>query len=246
MIKLQSYAARTDQGPYLQLNEDSHDVDLVNGLYMVFDGFGGSSVGDKAVKLVSDTIKKFYTRIGGDPDSTLPFFYSPRFLLEGNALINAMEYAHYLLKQDNGDKDMNSRGGVAGLAVAQAENLLTIASTGNCMAILYSKGELQVVSEPDNFELISGDHFEKQFTTAPASAFGLFDDLHLRTREVRINKGDRIILLTDGVYARVKLAEVHDILQRDGAKNQDKIDDLFELANSRGNLDNQTAVLLNF
>ncbi len=246
MIKLQSYAARTDQGPYLQLNEDALDVDLVNGLYMVFDGFGGNSIGDKAVKLVSDTIKKFYTRIGGDPDSTLPFFYSTKYLIEGNALVNAMEYAHHLLKQENRDKDMNNRGGVAGLAVAQSENLLTFASSGNCMALLYTRGELKTILEPDNFEMISGDHFEKQFTTAPAAAIGLFDDLHLNVREVRVNRGDRIILLTDGVYARLKNAEIYDILQKDGAKNQDKIDDLFELANSRGNLDNQTGVLLNF
>ncbi|MCF8059150.1 MAG: SpoIIE family protein phosphatase [Bacteriovoracaceae bacterium] len=246
MIKLQSYAARTDQGPYLQLNEDGHEVDLVNGLYMIFDGFGGASVGDRAVNLVNDTIKKFYTRIGGDPDSTLPFYYSPRYLIEGNALVNAMEYAHYLLKQDNKDKDMNSRGGVAGLAVAQAENILTFASTGNCLALLYSRGDLQIICEPESFQLISGDHYEMQYTTAPATAFGLFDDLHLNIKEVRINKGDRVILLTDGVYARVKTSEIRDILQKEGSKNQDKIDDLFELANSRGNLDNQTTILLNF
>ncbi len=246
MIKLQSYAARTDQGPYLQLNEDGHEVDLVNGLYMIFDGFGGASVGDRAVSLVNDTIKKFYTRVGGDPDSTLPFFYSPRYLIEGNALINAMEYAHYLLKQDNKDKDMNSRGGTAGLAIAQAENILTFASTGNCLALLYSRGDLQIVCEPENFEFISGDHFEKQFTTASATAFGLFDDLHLNIKEVRINKGDRVILLTDGVYSRVKNSEIRDILQKEGSKNQDRIDDLFDLANSRGNLDNQTAIVLNF
>lgn len=246
MIKLSSYAARTDQGPYLQVNEDGHEVDLVNHLYMIFDGFGGSSVGDRAVNLVNETIKKFYTRIGGDPDSTLPFFYSPRYLIEGNALINAMEYAHFLLKKENRDKDMNSRGGVSALAVAQAENILTFANSGNCLGLLYSKGDLQMVSEPDNFEMVSGDHFERQFKTAPASAFGLFDDLHVSVREVRVNKGDRVLLLTDGVYSRIKNEEIKDILQRDGAKHIDKINEMFELANSRGNLDNQTVVLLNF
>jgi serine/threonine protein phosphatase PrpC len=246
MIKLSSYAAKTDQGPYLQVNEDGHEIDLVNHLYMIFDGFGGSSIGDQAVNLVNETIKKFYTRIGGDPDATLPFYFSPRYLIEGNALVNAMEYAHFLLKKDNKDKDMNSRGGVSGLAVAQSENILTVASSGNCMALLYSKGDLQVVSHPDNFELVSGDHFERQFKTAPSSAFGLFDDLHLRVQEVRVMKGDRVVLLTDGVYSRIKNEELKDILQRDGAKHLDRLEEMFELANSRGNLDNQTAVLLNF
>ena len=49
MIKLKSYSARTDSGPFLQVNEDDHDVDLINNLFLIFDGFGGSNVGDKAV-----------------------------------------------------------------------------------------------------------------------------------------------------------------------------------------------------
>ncbi|MEC7276353.1 MAG: protein phosphatase 2C domain-containing protein [Bdellovibrionota bacterium] len=246
MINLKSFAAKTDQGPYLQINEDGHEIDLNHHLYMIFDGFGGSSVGDKAVDLVNDTVKSFYTRIGGDPDSTLPFYFSPRYLIEGNALVNAMEYAHFLLKKENKDKDMNSRGGVSSIAVAQAENILTFASTGNCLGLFYSKGELRTVCEPDSFELISGDHFERHFTTAPASGFGLFDQLHLKIQEVRVNKGDKVILLTDGVYARVKESEIKDVLQREGANNQEKIEELFNLANGRGNLDNQTAVILNF
>jgi len=246
MLNLKSYAARTDQGPYLQVNEDGHEIDLVNKLYMIFDGFGGTSVGDKAVNLISETIRKFYTRIGGDPDSTLPFFYSSKFLIEGNALVNSMEYAHFLLKKENRDKEMNSRGGVSGIAVSQAENLLTFAYTGNCLGLLYSKGHLKTICEPDSFEFLSGDIFEKQFATAPASAFGLFDDLHLQIKEIRVSEGDRVVLLTDGVYARLDLNEVRDILQKEGAKHQERIDDLFELSNTRGNMDNQTAILLNF
>lgn len=246
MISLKSYAAKTDQGPYLQINEDGVDIDLVNKLYMIFDGFGGASVGDQAVSLVSETIKKFYTRIGGDPDSTLPFYYSPKYLLEGNALINAMEYAHFLLKKENKDKEMNNRGGTSGIAISQADNLLTFVQTGNCLGLLYSQGQLISVCEPDNFKMVSGDHFENHFTTAPASGFGLFDQLHTQIREVRVGSGDRVLLLTDGIYARVSRSEIRDILQKEGAKNQEKIDSLFELANTRGNLDNQTAVLLNF
>ena len=246
MISLKSFAARTDQGPYLQVNEDYHEIDLNQKLYMIFDGFGGSSIGDKAVNLVNDTLKTFYTKIAGDPDSTLPFYHSPKYLLEGNAIINAMEYAHFLLKKENKEKDMNSRGGVSAIAVAQSENLLTIAGTGNCLALLYSKGELRVVSNPDSFELVCGDHFERHFTSSPSSGFGLFDQLHLSINEVRVGKGDKIILLTDGVYARVKESEIKDIIQRENTSYSDKIDELFDLANSRGNLDNQTGIILNF
>ncbi len=246
MIELKSYASRSDKGPYLQINEDNIEVDLVNKLYMIFDGFGGSSVGDKAVYLVQDTIKKFYTRIAGDPDATLPFYYSPKYLIEGNALINAMEYAHFLLKKENKDKDMNSRGGTSCIAVSQAENILTLASTGNCLGIIYSRGNTRIVSVPDNFELISRDFYDKEFVTAPASGFGLFNEIHINVSEVRVNEGDRLLLLSDGVYGRVDQDEIKDIVLSEGHKASDKIDMLFDLANKRGNMDNQSALLLNF
>lgn len=246
MIDLKSFASRTDKGPYLQINEDNVEVDLVNKLYMIFDGFGGSSIGDKAVYLVLDTIKKFYTRIAGDPDATLPFYYSPKYLIEGNALINAMEYAHFLLKKENKEKEMDSRGGASCIAVAQAENLLTLASTGNCLGLVYSKGQMKVVSSPDNFELISGDFYDKEFVTAPASGFGLFNELHLNISEVRINSGDKVVLLSDGIYSRINYKEVKDIILSEGQRASDKIDMLFDLANKRGNMDNQSALLLNY
>ncbi|MFT6604380.1 MAG: serine/threonine protein phosphatase PrpC, partial [Bacteriovoracaceae bacterium] len=69
-MKLKSYSAHTHQGPHLQINEDDVEIDLINQLYIIFDGFGGSAIGDKAVQEIKQTIKNFYTKIGGDPDAT--------------------------------------------------------------------------------------------------------------------------------------------------------------------------------
>ena len=171
MIKLKSYSARTDSGPFLQINEDDHDIDLVNNLFLIFDGFGGSNVGDKAVELVKETVKKFYTKIGGDPDSTLPFYYSYKYLIEGNALINALHLAHSLLKKDNSEKDMSSRGGASGICAALAENIITFASTGNCLCYRYRKGHLEIVVRPDSLRTIARDDYESQFCSAPMSGF---------------------------------------------------------------------------
>ena len=76
---------------------------------------------------LKENIKKFYTKIGGDPDSTLPFFFSRKFLIEGNALVNSMRYAHELIKQSNMEKQMNDRAGASCLAAALAENIMTLA-----------------------------------------------------------------------------------------------------------------------
>jgi serine/threonine protein phosphatase PrpC len=245
-MKLSSYAMRSDQGPHLNLNEDSVDVDLINNLYMLIDGFGGAGAGDYAADLVKKTVKQFFTKVGDDSDATMPFYYSHKYLLEGNALINAMRYAHELLNVENKAREMNNRGGASAVAIAFSDNLLTCASVGNCMALQYRKGKLNVLAAADNYELLSGDLYDTKFSTAPLSGFGLFDDLHINLKEARLQAGDQIILLSDGVYARVNLLEIEDIIKKTSLTGQERIEELFSLSNSRGNFDNQSAVILNF
>ena len=246
MIELKSYSSHSDKGPYLQTNEDSVHIDLKNKLYFIFDGLGGSGIGDKVVQELKNNIKKFYGHMKEDPDSTMPFSYSYQYIIEGNALINAMKQAHGLLRKENESKDISSRGGASAIVISQAENLLTFASIGNCVAYLSRKGALRRVCEPDSFEFLGLDSFTRHFQTAPLRAFGLFEDLPLSIKELRPNKGDEVILLTDGAYSRMAQEELEHILQRRRESSREKIEALFELNNSRGNLDNQSAVILQF
>ena len=75
MIELKSYGMQTHQGPHLNLNEDLVEADLVNNLFMVVDGFGGSNIGDRVAMMVRDSLKRSYTKIAVDPEATLPFPY---------------------------------------------------------------------------------------------------------------------------------------------------------------------------
>lgn len=244
MKKLKSFSAKTHQGPLLQINEDDFDVDLRNQLFMLLDGFGGAGVGDKAVALVKNNIKNFYTKISVDPDSTLPFFFSPRYLIEGNALINAIKSAHQVLKTENADCEMSSRGGTALVAVAAADGILTLASVGNCLSYLYRQGRLEVLTYPDCLKPLCDD-YQRPFHLHPLSAVGLFDELEPQVRELRLQTDDQVLLLSDGVFGRLREEEIKFILDKKAEKGQ-LIDELFQLANSRGNLDNQTAVILRF
>lgn len=245
-MKLKSYHAKTDQGPYLNLNEDAVEVDLANGLFMIFDGFGGGGVGDQAVSLVKDSIKNFYTKVGQDPEATMPLFYSHQYLIEGNALINAMKIAHSQLTNKNTSLGMDKRGGVSAVCVSLSDSLATLASVGNCMAVLFRRGKTRLVANPQNFELLSMDHYEKEFLTAPISAFGLFEDLHIQLSELRLAKGDMLVLLTDGIYGRLETSEIMDVLNDKSMVVQDRVEEVFSLANNRGNLDNQSILILNF
>ena len=246
MVKLKSYSVFTDQGPYLQINEDDAVVDLKNKLFMIFDGFGGSNIGDKAVELLKDTISKFYTKIGGDPDSTFPFYYSHKYLIEGNALVNSMHLAHSMLKKENSEKDLSSRGGASCIAASLSESILTLASTGNCSASIFRRGKLTRIIHPDSLEALSEDSYEIQFRTTPMSGFGLFDDLHLSVLEHKVVPGDLFVFMTDGTYSRVTNKEIKHILEEQDLDDNGKIKKINSLANQRGNLDNQSTIFLQF
>lgn len=234
------------QGPHLNLNEDFVEADLVNNLYMVIDGFGGSNIGDRASLMIRDNIKRSYTKIANDPESTLPFFFSHKYLIEGNALINALHNAHQAVLRENEKKSMNARGGGSVLCAAMAENILTLVSTGNCGAYLYRKGHLAQEILPDSLRDLSRDRFSSYLHTAPLSGVGLFEDLHYQVKELKIASGDIVLLLTDGVYARLEESEIKYTVEKNLEDELEIIKELFKLANDRGNLDNQSALVLQF
>jgi serine/threonine protein phosphatase PrpC len=246
MIELKSYGMNSHQGPHLNLNEDLVEVDLVNNLFMVIDGFGGSNIGDKAAATIRDTLKRSYTKIASDPDSTLPFFFSHKYLIEGNALINALHTAHHNITKENENKTMNNRGGGSVLCAAMSENILTLVSTGNCGAYLYRKGHLSCEILPDSLQSLSRDRFSSYLHTVPMSGVGLFEDLHYQVKELKMTEGDLVILLTDGAYSRLLESEIKYIIEKNLDSESEIIKELFKLCNDRGNLDNQSALIFQF
>jgi len=245
-MQIKSFAAQSDQGPFLQTNEDGYDFDVMNELFLLFDGYGGAGIGDVAVTKLKENIKKFYLRLSEDPDATLPFFFSPKYLVEGNALINSILYTHNNLMQDNLSKKISQRAGASAIAVAKAESVLTFVSTGSCNAYLYRRGKLDKIFIEDSFQFLSNDDYDNHLKTMPLSGFGLFPDLYYQVKELRLFKNDIIVLLTDGVYGRLKSEELQDMMAKPHKTLKSKLNELFELANSRGNLDNQSGIILEF
>lgn len=246
MTKLKSYSMRTYQGPFLNINEDDVQVDLQNQLFFILDAFGGSNIGEKVLKLIKKSVLNFFNKFGGDPDCTMPFYFSHKYLVEGNALINAMNYAHDQVKEMNLAVEMAYRGGASGILCVLTENILTLASTGNCIAYLIRRGKLEHVSLPDSLSQFAQDDHNLQYQTSPLSAFGLFNDFHTTMTEISITDGDLVLLMTDGAYSRINFRELNDIINKVEFSDQEKIDEIFALANSRGNKDNQSAMILHF
>lgn len=245
-MNLKTFSAESGPGPFLQTNEDVYDFDLANELFMVLDGFGGAGIGDAAVAGLKENLKSFYTRFAADPDATMPYFFSPKYLIEGNALINAFLYAHNQLYKENLDKDFGKRAGASAAVLAKSESVATLVSTGNCATFLYRNGRLERVLIEDSFKLLSNDEYESHLKTMPLSGFGLFPDLYYQVKEIRLLPGDLIAVMTDGAYSRMDNDELKGILVNSKRSPKEKILDLFKASNRKGNLDNQSCMLLEF
>ena len=246
MMHLKEYVALTNPGPFLQINEDTVDVDLANKLFLLLDGFGGSGIGDRSVDRLKQDIKSFYSGSGSDPDATMPFDFSHKYLVEGNILVNSVCYAHERLKQDNGQREMSERAGAGGVLGAMGENIITLLGTGNVLAFLYRNSRLRLVCPPDNLEGLAGTFARRHFCTSPASGFGIFDKLHFNIAELRVTEGDLLLIFSDGIYSRIGESELEDMLENSSGGHGKTAEALMELANSRGNMDNQSTIFLQF
>lgn len=245
-MDLINFSAESSQGPFLNVNEDGYSFDFENELFMIFDGYGGNGVGDKCVENLQLKIRKFYQNFIVDRNSTLPFFYSPKYMMEGNALINAALFSHSELYKDNLQKEVSARAGASSIIAAKCESVVSILSTGNCRAYLLRKGKITSIFTEDSFKFLTHDKYESHLKNAPLSGFGLFPDLHYQLREVRVTKDDKLIFLTDGVYGRLDQEEVEASISKHSLNIKNKIQELFELSNNRGNLDNQTCMIFEF
>jgi PPM family protein phosphatase len=207
-MRLKAYAAQTHQGPYLQVNEDGYDFDFENELFLIMDGFGGSGIGDRAVDKLKQEIKNFYTQISDDPNATMPLYYNPRNLLEGNAILNSLMNAHQNLLKANIEKPVNQRAGASAIVAVKADSLMVLVGIGNCCAYHFRQGKLSKVITEDTFQYLSKDQFDLKFRTTPMNAIGMYPELGHQLREVRLAEGDKVILLTDGVYAQINEDEL--------------------------------------
>lgn len=78
------------------------------------------------------------------------------------------------------------------------------------------------------------------------TAIGMYPELSYQMREVRLLEGDKVLLMTDGLYAHLSEEEILHHLNRTAPDAQERLNSLLKLSNSHGNLDNQTAMILEF
>lgn len=237
MTSLKSYTYKTLQGPYLNLNEDYISVDFSSSLFLLIDSFGGQGIGDRICQYIDSNFSNYYNHLTSDPDSTLPLFFSPQFFIETNALANALKRVHQDIFVENMRQEPRFRGGASLTALSISDGYLHLCSLGSNAVIILSEDNYRMVDLPE----LTGDGELKVVD----NALGLYEHVQFNLKDIKVNQGEKVLILSDGIHSSFSPSELQ-VIAVESTSNEDLLNNLIGISNSRGNKDNLSGILLNF
>ena len=224
--------AETNLGHVRKINEDAFLDAREQGLWVVADGMGGHSRGDRASQSIIEALQSF------------------------KAGSVAMESVEDLLRRLN-DANTNCRkmaeGSVMGSTVAALylhERSAFILWAGDSRIYRHRNGEFSQLT--DDHSLVQELHRLGELTADEAEnhpssnvitrAIGVADNIDIQVRQVDVQPGDRFLVCSDGLFKDVKAHEVDNNLALPSPRQA--LHQLVKLALRRGGTDNVTAVVV--
>lgn len=241
--------ARTDIGRFRQTNEDAHFRDDSLGLYIVADGMGGHAAGEvasaEAVDAIHGMIRRGIAALGdpAEPMTEQKARAACR-LMEG--AIQGATYMVFAISQFEHDKTGMGTTITAALLLGDA---LVIGQVGDSR--VYQIREYSACQITEDHTLIAWQI--KQGLLSPEEArhsphknvitraVGNRDYVQVDTSIVRVERGDRYLLCSDGLHGYLHMEEIPDLVEIGG---EQAVQAFIDLANLRGGRDNITAVLV--
>jgi len=230
--------ALTDPGRVRQNNQDSFRIVRELGLYMLADGMGGARGGARASLLAVEAVEKSLTRSKHR---------------DAAALLGAVEEANDLvLAEATRDPNLEGMGTTIVAALETRENDIAIASVGDSRAYVLHGGELRAVTQDQTWVQEVGRGLgldEASLRTHPmrhvlTMAVGVGAAVRILYYAVELERGDLLLLTTDGLHGVVSEPEIKYILQDAAASLESKCQHLMEAAHEAGSPDNVTVMLM--
>jgi len=251
MMRISS-AAASHPGLRREDNEDAYCVRADLGLYMVADGMGGHAAGEVASRMAVEVIEAFVndTR-DADINRTWPFPYDRSLSLDGNRLKAAFRLANRRL-----GAAMDANDALRGMATTAAVVLFgkqtpVVAHVGDSRIYLWRDGALQQVTEDHSWVseqvragvLSEVDARRHPWRNVVTRALSGGDDPDVEISPVELEKGDRLVLCSDGLSGVVPKNRLEAIVAR-----PDRLEAicqaLIDAANEAGGPDNITVAVL--
>ena len=234
---------KTDVGKKRDHNEDSLFVDEKQGLFIVADGMGGHQGGEVASKMAVDLLPPF---IKEKLSKDTAHDEVSKILME--SLFNANDE---ISKKADADPLLNGMGTTIVFALQRGE-ILYIANVGDSRAYLIKHKEIKQISEEHSVvaQMVkAGLITEEEAMTRKdkhiiTQVIGSSEYLSPAVRLIKFEKGNYILLCSDGLTNMLANEEIISIIFKAKKNVKKACEMLVESANEKGGNDNITVILL--
>jgi PPM family protein phosphatase len=248
-MKLNS-AGKSDVGMKRDRNEDSLLVSPAMGLHVVADGMGGHRAGDVASRIVVDTMRDYWMKIGNNESPSLIEPIAKDISERAKHLVNSIALANRLIFEAQKQPQYRGMGSTVSALLVEGNHIWS-ANVGDSRVYLMDRGRLHIISEEHSVE-------------AEQKSLGLFDSFsesnpfmkNILTRVLGVKEkveayitavepvpGDMVLACSDGLTNFMTEESIAAILNSPASIEQ-KVDALIDGANEGGGGDNITVVLL--
>lgn len=225
--------AASSVGHVRKINEDSFLDANEHGLWVVADGMGGHSRGDRASQEIITQLQSF------EPSEANRTF-------DIDNLKQRLERANMFCRQQVDGQVMGST--VALLYIhQQSAHAIWV---GDSRIYRYRAGKLQQIT--DDHSLVGelhrlGELTEDEAENHPSAnvitrAVGVSDELDLQVQQIELQPGDRFLLCSDGLFKDVHRDEVKANMELPSMEQA--LEKMMKLALRRGGTDNVTAIVV--
>jgi serine/threonine protein phosphatase PrpC len=189
----------------LPVQEDYFEINADRGIFILADGFGGSS-GKVAAEIAVKAVRQFLEQEAGDLDATLPFELRPYYSLAGNVLFNAIAFANQKLMLFNKDHNWMSSGGASLIAGYLEGRLLAVANVGTCNLHLCRQGKSKEIVVPRSLAKQVNPFADEMAEGAgvPLISLGTARQLEPEVVEIELREGDQLCFQTAPLPAALR------------------------------------------
>ncbi|MFN2599172.1 MAG: protein phosphatase 2C domain-containing protein [Pyrinomonadaceae bacterium] len=234
-------------------------------LLAVSDGMGGALAGDVASRMAVETVRDMLVE---DEAETRQHEVGARDEAkrdggvrgdeEGVPLVeavsNATSYANYAIHRKSVEDPQCSGMGATLTAAAVSGDSVSLLQVGDSRAYVIRGGEIKLATKDQSLvqQLVDAKQISEQdaethmFRNVILQALGAQSDLEPVVSRVRVQRGDLLLLCSDGLSGKLRAEDMRDIVAQSKGDLAAACESLVREANERGGEDNITVVLARF
>jgi len=246
------YAAASDRGRVRKNNEDAFLADPALGIFAVADGMGGHAAGEIASRLALTTLQESLARAIQSQEAEFSPNQTAVISLPSALLVNGIRTANQAVFHSSQEKEEYRGMGTTVVAVYFVDSSPVMAHVGDSRLYRIRTKKIDQLTEDHSViweQYREGIIPKEALSSSPLKniitrALGMQPSVDVDVRELELEKGDLLLLCSDGLSDLVQDEELLKTVKNAAGDLNQACRDLIDLANRHGGKDNITVLLI--